>query len=563
MRRAALVVLVLGALLAGALAWPLPLYLGEHVVHDTFSGSHAWASDHVFQSLFGERSLSPTSAAGYPYVRFAPFIGWLNNLFTWPLRPLFGPLGAFQLVHLLSLALTAVATLPLLRRWTDADPWICAAAALAFAFCPYLLSTLAIGETPKLQAWGFPLFLWAAQRWMDGRWTGALLGGLIALGLGFTSPYYGMALPLIIGVFCLVSLVRAQGWAGRAWALAPLVWTALALLPVYAYFGGQQHVQQANLMKPAMAGETGTVLPSPHPVATPADLLLGAGPVERGAFEIFHVSYLGLPLLVLALLLLLLAHGRAKGTGPGLALLLGGVLLAMGPNLAYGGHFTAIPLPASLLAWAGYPYVRGGMWFRLVVIAALGLSVLLAAGAARLRHGRWLAWAVLALHVADGVRDTGPWPLVVQPLPGRAQLEAMRAAGSLQDGAVLHFPLQEGIGLAEGQRMLVAAAVHGRPTTALARELLPVESSAMRAMVAQALDAPDPAAALRALGFRYVVHQPMQSLRSRVSQEELARKLGPGQGSALFMSWDLGPTTLAPQRRLPGQMGPTPGGPPR
>ncbi|MCB9746014.1 MAG: hypothetical protein H6740_25790 [Alphaproteobacteria bacterium] len=559
MTRAALTLLLVATALSCALTWPLPLHLGEWVIHDAFSASHAWAADHVFQALFGERALNPTSAAGYPYVRYVPFIGWGPNALSWPLRPALGALGAFQVVHLLSLPLTALATLPLLRRWTDADPWTCAAAALAFASCPYLLSTLAIGETPKLQAWGFPLFLWAAQRWLDGRWTGGPLMALVATVLGFTSPYYGMALPLVTGALCVIAVLQRRGWRAWAWAAAPLAWTAAALLPVFFYFSQPPLPLVAQMMRPALAGETGMVLPSPHPVATPQDLLFGAAPAARGAYEVYHLAYLGLPLLVACLALLGLRRARAKGAWAGAALLLGGVLLAMGPNLALGERFTALPLPATVLAWAGYPYIKGGMWFRLVVLASLGLSVLLASGLSGRRWAPWLAWGLVGLHVGDALRASGPWPLTVEPVPGYAQLAEMRVTGSTSDGAVLQLPLQEGPGWAESQILLAAAAVHGRPTTALSRDVLAIEASAMRAMIAQAMDAPDPAAALRALGFRYVTHQPMPKLRSRISREELDAKLGPGEGGALFMSWDLGPTTLAPLVELPGQMAPAAG----
>ncbi|MCB9764831.1 MAG: hypothetical protein H6739_33960 [Alphaproteobacteria bacterium] len=549
----ALTVLALGAAVVAALTWPLPLHLGAWHLQDAFSASHAWVADHVFQATFGDRPLDPTAAAGYPVQRHGPFIGLAPILASWALRPVAGPLAAFQVIHLASLPLSALALWPLLRRWTDADRWTCAAACLTFGLCPYLLSTLSIGETPKLQAWLLPLFLWATARWLDGEARGAAWLVALTLVTGFTSPYYGLALPLVIVAHCgLVGAARWRaGWPQRLRAAGGVALVAAALLPVYLYLSGPPRPVEEGLMRPAAAGQVGMALPLPHPVATPRDLLLGNALPARSPYEIVHMAYLGLPLLLGVVALLALRRG-GRGLGPGIALLLGGVLLAMGPNLALGEQFTAAPLPATVLGWIGYPFLRGGMWFRLVVLASLGLSVLLAVAASRLPRGAWIAWALALVHVGDAVRATGPWPKPSRAVPGLRALAEMRTSMNPMDGAVLHLPLQEGPGWAESQKMLLAAVVHGRYTTGLTRDVQTPEAQAMRRWVAEAVDAPDPAAALRARGFRYVVLQPMPPLPIRISRETLTEKLGEPAGGPGLWRWDLGPATLAPLDTLPG-----------
>ncbi|MCB9764830.1 MAG: hypothetical protein H6739_33955 [Alphaproteobacteria bacterium] len=549
MRRGWPAVFVVALVVVCALSWPLPLRLGQADAPSAFFGGHAWVADHLFQVAFGDHHHTPTSDAGYPWVRDARYINWGPTLLSWPLRAMLSPLGAYQLVHLLSIPLTALAAWPLLRRWTDADRATCAAACLVWGLSPFLLSTLAIGETPKLNAWGLPLFLWALDRLIGG----SLRHGLVLIGIvvatSLTSPYYGLSLPLLAAGLCGVRLMTGAGWGPRLRAAAGLGLTAGALLPAFFYFSQPFAPVPARVFRPAAAGETGANLPWPHPVATPADLLWAPTLGPRDPYDVIHVAYLGLPLLLAVAGLLL--WRRARGWQAGLLLLLGGILLAMGPHLAVGEHFTRFPLPANALVRLGYPYVRGGMWFRLTVIAGLGLAVMLAASTAPLKRGAWVAWGLALLQLGDAVRASGPWPLELRALPAARVLAGARPPLRQTDGAVLHLPLDTQSKATSPQSM-VTAAVHGRPSNGLPRDTLQLEVSALRRLVIQALESPDPAEALRALGFRWVVFQPIPGVHARIRRELLIGKLGPPQGAPGFEAWDLGPTALAPRTDLLG-----------
>ncbi|MCB9746013.1 MAG: hypothetical protein H6740_25785 [Alphaproteobacteria bacterium] len=534
-----------------ALQWPLPLELGRSTCPSAFGDSHAWILDQSLAMLLGERPRSPTFIGGYPYLREARYIGLGVLPVGWASSALAGPVVAGQLVVLLSLPATALGAWPLLRRWTEASPSAVAAACASFALCPFLLSTLAITEVPKLQAWTLPLALWAMDKAAAGeRFGWALTLSLVAL-TGFTSPYYGLTLPLLA-----VGLAGLRAWQRRVEGprglLGPAVatgCTALGLLPVYAYHALPQGVTQTSLFRPAQAGQTGAVLPLPHPVATPQDLLTGPTRVAELPTDAEHVAYLGLALLLGTLALWGWRRARAEGTPPGwrlgVALLVAGVLLAMGPHLAWGERFTGLPLPGLALLKLGYPFAKGGMWFRNVVLASLGLSVMLAA-VSTASTTRW-AWVLLALHVADGARASGEWPRLVQPIPGRLLLQEMRTERWPVDGAVLHLPLQSEPGLAGPARVMRAALLHGRPTTGMPRDFVAVERLAVERLVKDALLSPDPAAALRAEGFRYVIWEPAADGSTAIRLELLARRLGEPKGSPLFAVWDLGPTSLKPR----------------
>ncbi len=521
-----------------ALAWPLPLCPGSCFRPNTFGASHAWGGQHLWYALLHQDGPGATARAGYPWLREARFIGWVPLLATWPLRPFISALTAHHLLEVLALPMAGLAAWPLLRSWTDARPWTVAAACLVYAVTPYTLGTLAMGELPKLQIWCFPLFLLAAQRALTsaraGRWLLAVAA--LALATSFSSPYYGLALPLLAGALALADSLRRRRVARP---LLLLVTLAAALIPAWAYYrGGDEHIFR-QLFMPAMRQGLGHELPSPSPVAELDVLFLGPGGENDQAWAPRHECYLGLVLLLGTVAFACWRPSAARGRWAGLALLLGGVLLALGPRLALGGGYLDISLPVCLLELARYPYARGGLYFRLVVLAGLGVSLWLTAEGAR-RHPA-LVWLLAALHIGDSLRATAPWPLRVEPVRG---VEFFRAMAGAQDGAVLHLPLQEGYALAIGQRALLAAALHERPTTALPRDSLQHEIPVFRQFWLSVLAEPDPRAVLRQRGVRYVVLDGLEADRAQ-RFAGFAQALGaPDREGEQLRIWDLGPVEL-------------------
>lgn len=517
-----------------ALCWPLPLHPASTWNPSLFGASHAWMGDHLWRALTQGESLHHTLRAGYPWERGGRFIGWLPLLACLPLRPVLGPIASFHAGLLLALPISSIAAWPLLRRWSGAGPWAAAAGCVAFALCPFALGTLSSGELPKLCIGLIPLFLYALDRArsQERGWHWAAASAGLAMVTGFTSPYFGLTLPLLT-----IGLLGWDVWTRRRLLRPVLCGGAVAagLVPVALYFSGiRQHVS-ASLYMPAQNFGRQNPLPSPHPSASLQDLLLGL-PADHGSpWDMRHVAYLGsLLLVVLAVLAWRQRDGRAGRWAAG-ALLATGGLLALGPWLYPIERLLPVPLPAVVLAMIRYPLATGGMFYRLAVLGSLGLALWLAVECARRPR---LAWLLLLVQVGDGLRSSAPWPLEVFPIPGVEALEELQG----DDGAVLDLPY--GGGLVPSQHALLLAAVHGHPTTALPRMFLPSEQAMLRRLWSRALAEDDAPAALRALGIRYVL---CQNGDARLEAETSASLGEPILDDEPLMIWDLGPTQLVPR----------------
>lgn len=487
-----------------ALSWPMPAHPASWHLLTAFGDSHAWTFEWLHRTLISGEWPTRTSDAGFPEVRAVRVIGWGPALLYLALRAALPALAAANVVQLVALPLSAVAATALIRRWTELGPLAAAGLATGWALGPTLLSTYGMGEISNTQAWALPGLLWLLDRAdEDRRWLPALAAfALIAV---FSSPYFGLAMPLLAGGFALARGWRRRGQGGRAW-LGPaglVLAVGVGMAPSGLYFLHASAGGAGELFRPAQqASGISERLPFPPPVARPDALVLDREPAPRSAYEAMHVSYLGLPLLLGAVAL----GRRGRGWSAGLALAAGGALLALGPWLAWNQDYVragglVFPLPARLLELLGYPTRKGGLYFRYAALATLGLTLVLAAGLAGRRRAALLAWALTALQVADGVRATGPlWPRPAERVPDLEILAELRGG----EGAVLELPLQGPLDAASGQPALLRALFLERPTSALPRDVRPRESG-LPPMLERVLRSPDPAASLRAEGFGLVI----------------------------------------------------------
>jgi len=531
---ALLAAFVIPLLVVCALCWPMPLQPGSVWNPSLFGASHAWLGDHLWRAISSGEPLHQTLRAGYPWERSGHFIGWLPLLAILPLQPVVGAIAAFHTAELLALPLSSLAAWPLLRRWSGAGPWSVAAGCVAFALCPFALGTLSSGELPKLCTGLLPLFLYALDRALGDERSWAWAGAAAALATitGFTSPYFGLIIPLLT-----LGMVAADAWRRRRllWPAVCGAAAAAGLAPVALYFRGLHQAMVASLYMPAQTGGRQPTLPIPHPAASLQDLLLGLPLDPATAWDMRHVAYLGSLLVVVLAMLAWRQRGEGRGRGAALTLLIAGALMSLGPWLYPDQELWEVPLPALILAKLRYPLATGGMYYRLAVMGSLGLALWLVVECARRPR---LAWLLLSIQLGDSLRASGPWPLGAVPVPGAQALAELQG----DDGAVLDLPFDGG--LVPSQQALLLAAIHGRPTTALPRILLPAERAVLRPLWGQALSAEDAPAALRALGIRYVVSQDDDPIvESTVSQHLGAPKLSSGQ----LVVWDLGPTILVPR----------------
>jgi hypothetical protein len=195
------------------------------------------------------------------------------------------------------------------------------------------------------------------------------------------------------------------------------------------------------------------------------------------------------------------------------------------------------PGPARLLELLHYPTRKGGMYFRYAVLSTLGLTLVVASGLAGRRRATALAWGLLALQVADGVRMTGPlWPRPAERVPDLELLQSLRG----DSAAVLELPLQGPLDAASGQPALLRALFLERPTSALPRDVRPHES-VLPSLLDRAVHSPDPAEVLRAEGFGLVVLPELLAGGLDATERALVVALGPPtmQGKSRF--WVLHP----------------------
>jgi len=538
---------VVATVVTAALHRPLLDELTTARAGTAFHDGHIWAFDHISRMLLGDRPLSQlTDAIGYPATVRAPAIAWLPALAAAPLNPLLGPLGAYNLVVLLSPAVAVLAMAGMLRHLTRCHPWIAAAGGLAFALCPYALGCLASGQTAKFQHWLVPLYLWMLSAGIRGpRWPLALAAaGIVALATGFTSPSTAVLLPLLAFPWAVIVALKAPRprLPSLLRALAVLAVTAACLLPAQRYYGNLRHGIHPSAFEPGIANWDR--LSTPAPVAQPEGVSLGRGGLAWDVHQTSHVTYLGLPLLA-AMILLSLRRFRGRGlawTAVGV-----GVIVAIGPYLISGGAFVEVggnrlALPARLLEVVGYPLARTGTYYRAVLLASVGLSLALAGGLSTRRAG-WMilaAWAVALLQVGDGWRVTRSlWPRPAEPIEGRLALEQMR--DDPVAGAVFDLPLEAGT--YEGGVAMLASVVHRRPTTALPRQskrYLPrVDALARNLETALAAGSVEGRGQLADLGFRYVVLRPW--LTDEGTRERLVTGLGSPDLDGDILVWTLDP----------------------
>jgi hypothetical protein len=533
--------------LSCALFWPLPLGLGTHYTPSAYGASHAWTAEHLLQNLLSGTDPHSLSTLGYPWIREAQFIGWAPTFASWPLRLVLRPLAAFQVILILSLPFSGFVAGKFIQRRSGCLPGIAAPAGLLFAFSPYALATLQTGEAPKLQLWLLPLFgftLFAIQKL---RSTEMLALAAVACLTSFTSPYYGLSLPLLAGMLALFRLQQGRIES----ALGCLFGCAAGLLPAFFYYrnpatGGD------SFYRPALAAPPlENTLPDPHPVASVKDFIFGMTDASTGPWDTVHECALGL--------FLLLAAGwffwrtrQEKRTGRilGVTLFLFGIALAMGPTLVWAHQNTGFPLPAALLEAVNYPLKSGGMYYRMVPFASLGLALILATSIGPTRKGLTLMWLIVGLQSADALRHTGPWPRPTHPIPAAQFFQDIRG----QDGAVFGVPIVASRAPGSAQRAVMRQLLHGRPETALPTDLSNEEIHSLQALLNTALKSTDPSVALRKHGFRYVLYRPEKNnIEHRNERDLLNRKLGDPNKQPGFLIWDLGPTVLAPRKRSPSE----------
>lgn len=369
--------------LAVAATWPLAARARDHVFGVGTPPLNVWALGWVVHQLSRHPLQLFDANAFHPYANSLAFSEHLfvPALLAAPLVWLTGNLVLAHNVVLLATLATAGLAMFLLARELTGVPTASFAAGVLYAF-----HTWNINELIRLQIvsnqW-FPLFLLAILKLFGGggrHW--ALLTGLFYLLQSLSCMYWALYAPLL-AVPVLLYLQWRQPLAWREWkpllaglAVAALV-TAIFFIP-YA-----RTARELGFERPAPM----SVGLDRHLDVLPGNWLyseaLGTARVNQDA-----AHFLGFSALVLGVLGASAPGVRWPRLGLWrpilLALVLGGTLLSLGPEIKVGAR-TLGPGPYALLRQfiPGFRNVRYPERFAL--LAVLGLAPLVAAGLARLR----------------------------------------------------------------------------------------------------------------------------------------------------------------------------------
>lgn len=543
----------LGLALSVALTFPLALHLGDHALDGAYWGNQAWSVRVVADALGSGAPLTVTREAGWPVEREVRHLGWVILLVGALLRPL-GAATVLNLSLILGPALSATAMVALTRRLLpQASALALTLAGLTYAFSPHFVANLGNAEAAKAQTWLVPLtLLWALKA--AERWSALPVALAVGAALTFTEPY-GLMVALFASPIVALGAGRREDWP--RWAALAVGLVAVGLLG-RAYFTPEGLELTEQIYLPSSPKELATErLELPASSATLHALFTPDAEAAPSGTQ--HGVYLTWSLLLAALA----SARRLDRVGwMGLALVVVGVLGALGPILFWSrDHSLGLWLPMMLAEELRLPIASGGMYYRLLHVALLGLGICVA----RLGWRPWAAALVGLGFTAELVLSTAaPLPLPTSPLPHPTLAAALRA--DPQPGAVMTLPGYPE-GTASKEWSFRFAALHGRPTTDLPRrpsapfEWPPFTQGLDRCLTrTTACDvSPDLPVELGALGVRALTLR--EGDNTQTLRDGLTRRLGPPScAEGLCLWWlDAAPPEAVP--RAPRPRGPR--GPPQ
>ena len=377
--------LVAGAIyLALAVLWTLPVWLSSDRLIG-LSGdpvSYAWGAAWVPYAL--THGLNPyfthylNAPAGINYMWPAPVLAY--DLVVWPLTTLVSPTLGYNVIVVLAISTTGVATIILFRRLSD-RLWLVVLASALFTFGPYMTSEAIAGHPDLVAVAGIPLLalclheLFVRQQW-PARRLGLMLG-VIAVVQMVTSEEVLASSILVYGIGVALHAAASRGLAGRStkYIGSVLKWGALCS-PMLLGYAAYQWFEPGALHGLNAAPAIYAAPPVSFFVPGSGQLLTTGFTSALIAFVWGNKaelgSYVGIPL---ALLLFWVAgHHPAPRVKWLLGMTVTCVVLSLGPYLTLRGG-VRVPTPEYLVTLV--PLLRDILPIRLTVYVDLFLAALL------------------------------------------------------------------------------------------------------------------------------------------------------------------------------------------
>lgn len=308
-----------------------------------------------------------------------------------PITFIFGPVAAFNVLMVVSIAGSATAAFAAFQRWA---PWKPAAFAggLLYGFSPYMVGA-GRGHLFLLFMIFPPLLLLVLDNILvrqNGRpFRDGILLGLLTVGQLFTSTEVLASTAIVAGLGLVVLIVVRWRYVAQkfSYAIKGLlsglgVFVLLGGYPIWLLLDGPQH-----FTGPAQQGLSiyssdlfGSIVPTLDQIIGPNSWRdLGSRFVTGDLAE--NGTYLGVPLL-LVLLFVLIRYRKNRIVLFSSGMLLISFVLSLGPRLSIDGHVYNVPLPFAILEHL--PLLSSSLPSRFSAYVFLFPGVMIAVGLDRL-----------------------------------------------------------------------------------------------------------------------------------------------------------------------------------
>jgi hypothetical protein len=380
-------VFLLYCLLAVVMTWPVAEYLTTRLIgHGGDTYVHYWNNWWIGQALARGTSLYYTDLLFHPNGASLVYhnFGWLNIAGALALKPVVGPVGAYNVVFLLNIALCGYAMYNLAGYLLHNRP-AAFVAGLVHAFWPYRFIHV---DHPNLVCtqwvvW-FLLFLIRAVR--EGQRRHVLLAALFLILTAFARLQLFVLALFPAAIYLLYSLfAEREYWNRRTWGRLILIGVLTAVVLAYPLF---------PLMREQLAGDYPDDVFIDEQSENQTDLLAYILPNTNHALrkrylpDILetHVAFVGYTALAVGI------YGAARaGRRARLWLLIAAFsfVMALGPHLKLGGKvYPGIPMPYRLIGWS-FPVRILRNPHRFNILLAVPMAVLVGYGVHYLSQSKW------------------------------------------------------------------------------------------------------------------------------------------------------------------------------
>jgi hypothetical protein len=385
-------------------------YVGRNTDPSFFIWSIAWwpyALSHGLNPIFSDVIFAPVGA-NLVWTTMIP----LANVLVWPVTAVVGPIVSYNLLALLSPALSAWTTFILCRHLTKSG-WPSILAGYVFGFSSYILAQSLGGHLVLVMVFPVPIALYLAAQWFEGAISSRATACLVGLTLGAQfllaveiyatgTMFAGLALLVALGSTIGETRQRLFRLIG---VLAAAYGVSLLIASPYLYYMFAYGRPGGELWS---AKQFSTDLLN---FVVPTDVnLLGALIPMRAITSTFHGNlfesnaYVG-PVLIVVAILYARSYWRAPLGRTLIDSLLIICILSLGPILQVAGH-QLLGMPGALLT--AVPLINKALPARFMVFAFLILAIITAQWFAASEASTRNKWVVAILLVTFSLPNLDP-----------------------------------------------------------------------------------------------------------------------------------------------------------